>query len=140
VRAYIILLPVQHYLLTFFYFPFGGSYFIFSAVCFCVLGVCGGSIFFFRCDVGAFVSLSGNGIGAFGLGIGKPGTGNREMGNGKWETGNWELEKISRVYTDLGLGIWDLGFGTWDGAVHARLGVLGTGLGQTRQRLFGWLG
>jgi hypothetical protein len=122
VRAYIILLHVQHYLLFIFYFPFGGSYFIFSAVCFCVLGVCGGSIFFFRCDVGAFVarSLAFLAMGSAHL---------------DWELGNWEMDKISRVYTDLGLGIWDLGW-----AVHARLGVLGTGLGQTRQRLFGWLG
>jgi hypothetical protein len=59
--------------------------------------------------------------------------GNREPGHGKLGTGKWM--RYHGFYTDLGLGVWDLGW-----AVHARLGVLETGLGQTRQRLFGWLG
>jgi hypothetical protein len=129
VRAYIILLPVQHYLLTFFLFPVWGELFHFFGSLFLRFGRLRGVYLFFRCDVGALVARSL----AFWQWDRRIWTGNWEMGN--WETGNWEMEKISRVYTDLGLGIWDLGW-----AVHARLGVLGTGLGQTRQRLFGWLG
>jgi hypothetical protein len=88
VRAYIILLHVQHYLLTFFLFPVWGELFHFFGSLFLRFGRLRGVYLFFFGAMSALWSLVhslfGNGIGAFGLGIGKPGT-------GKWEMGNWEL-------------------------------------------------
>jgi hypothetical protein len=84
VRAYIILLHVQHYLLTFFYFPVWGELFHFFGGLFLCFGRLRGVYLFFFGAMSALSSLAhslfGNGIGAFGLGIGK-------LGTGKWETG-----------------------------------------------------
>jgi carbamoyl-phosphate synthase/aspartate carbamoyltransferase len=84
VRAYIILLHVQHYLLTFFYFPVWGELFHFFGGLFLCFGRLRGVYLFFFGAMSALASLAlslfGNGIGAFGLGIGK-------LGTGKWETG-----------------------------------------------------